>query len=532
MNTFVPKSYPAHLWNVRKPAAESQRGMVVTQAFDASEAGRHVLHAGGNAVDAAIAAALALAVVEPWNSGLGGVGFALVHNHDEAKAHSVHFGPVAPQKLDPSSFTLTGRPGNDLFPWPEVTGDANAHGPLSFCLPTALAGYGTMHDRWGRLPFKEVIAPAIALAKRGVASDWFTTLMLAQAAPVLRQYPSTAKLYLRDGLPPVPPYQGVPGFLPVSNLAATLEQLQCNGWQDFYQGDVLQALLSDLKSVGSVITEEELRSYRPEIATPVSVAWGNSLIQLSSGLNAGPTLASIFENLTANQYQNAGSRPDPVWYQRLATAFKEGYAQRLSVFGDAEPKGQGCTTHICATDADGSTVSMTTTLLSSMGSRLVLENSGVLMNNGVLWFDPREGQANSVQGGKRPISNMCPAIVASGAGRPIITVGAAGGRRIMASVAQLLMFVHDFDMGVEEAAHWPRIDVSDPVLISADRRLPNEVISALSETGTCELVDHDVLPINFARPSVIDARAEGRLRGISDVCSPWSAALGQLPRVT
>lgn len=526
MNTFVPKNYPAHLWDVRKPAAESQGGMVVTQARDASEAGLHILDAGGNAVDAAIAAALALAVVEPWNSGLGGIGFALVHNHDEAKAHSVHFGPVAPQKLDPSCFTLTGRPGNDLFPWPEVAGDANAHGPLSFCLPTALAGYGTMHDRWGRLPFEEVIAPAIALAKRGVASDWFTTLMLAQAAPVLRQYPSTAKIYLRDGLPPVPPYQGVPGFLPVTNLGITLEQLQRKGWKDFYQGDVLQTLLSDLKNVGSVISEAELRSYTPEIATPVSVPWGSSTIQLSSGLNAGPTLALIFESLAASRPQAAGSRPDASWYQRLASAFKNGYAQRLSSFGDAEPKGQGCTTHICATDADGSTVSMTTTLLSSMGSRLVLENSGVLMNNGVLWFDPRAGQANSVAGGKRPISNMCPAIVASSSGRPIITAGAAGGRRIMASVAQLMMFVHDFDMDVEEAAHWPRIDVSGPDLISADRRLPDDVVTALAATGTCELVDHDVLPINFARPSVIDARAKGLLRGISDVCSPWSAALG------
>jgi len=170
---------------------------------------------------------------------------------------------------------------------------------------------------------------------------------------------------------------------------------------------------------------------------------------------------------------------------------------------------------------------MTTTLLSSMGSRLVLENSGVLMNNGVLWFDPRSGQANSVQGGKRPISNMCPAIVASSAGRPIITAGAAGGRRIMASVAQLLMFLHDFDTDVEEAAHCPRIDVSDPHLVSADRRLGDDVLRALSEIGTCELVDHDVLPINFARPSVIDARSVGRLRGVSDAYSPWSAAVGQ-----
>jgi gamma-glutamyltranspeptidase/glutathione hydrolase len=96
----------------------------------------------------------------------------------------------------------------------------------------------------------------------------------------------------------------------------------------------------------------------------------------------------------------------------------------------------------------------------------------------------------------------------------------------MASVAQLMMFVHDFDMDVEEAAHWPRIDVSGPDLISADRRLPDDVVSALAATGDFELVDHDVLPINFARPSIIDARTSGLLRGISDVYSPWSAALG------
>lgn len=525
MKSFVPKNHPVHVWDVQKPVARSNGGIVVTQAYDASEAGKHILDAGGNAVDAAIGAALALAVVEPWNSGLGGIGFALVHNHDEQRAHSVHFGPVAPEKLNPSMFKLTGRPGNELFPWPQVEGDANADGPLSFCLPTALAGYGTMHDRWGKLPFREVIAPALALAKRGVACDWFTTLMLAQAAPVLRKYPTSADVFLHDGLPPVPPYQGVPGFLPMTRLASTLEQLQLKGWRDFYQGELLSGLMADLENVGSIITERELRNYAPEITSPVCVDWRNSRIQLSSGLNAGPTLAGVLGQLQNSSPLSKG-KPRPAWYKALACALKDGYHSRLTSFGDGEPQGQGCTTHICATDSTGSTVSMTTTLLSSMGSRLVLKDTGVLMNNGVLWFDPRDGQANSVGGGKKPASNMCPAIIASKDGRPIVTAGAAGGRRIMAAVAQLMLFVHDFDMDVAEAAHWPRIDVSSPDLVTVDRRMDREFLEALAETGAYEVVDHDVLPINFARPSVIDSRREGLRHGVSDAYSPWSAAMG------
>jgi gamma-glutamyltranspeptidase/glutathione hydrolase len=171
-------------------------------------------------------------------------------------------------------------------------------------------------------------------------------------------------------------------------------------------------------------------------------------------------------------------------------------------------------------------VAMTTTLLSSMGSRVVLPTSGILMNNGVMWFDPRPNQPNSIAGGKRPLTNMSPIILRDG-DRPRLAAGASGGRRILASVTQMLAFVTDFGMKLEEAAHHPRIDVSDPGFISADRRLPPDIIDALAADGRTEVVEHGVMPINFACPNIIISELDGTRVGISDPASPWSAALAQ-----
>ena len=132
---FTPSSHTTQNWRLTKPAASGRRGMVVSQSKNASEAGVAVLDAGGNAIDAAVATALALAAVEPWNSGLGGVGHAVVHRAGQARAETVDFGPTAPAALDAKRFKLTGRIAADLFGWPEVEGDANIHGPLSFVIP-------------------------------------------------------------------------------------------------------------------------------------------------------------------------------------------------------------------------------------------------------------------------------------------------------------------------------------------------------------------------------------------------------------
>jgi gamma-glutamyltranspeptidase/glutathione hydrolase len=172
---------------------------------------------------------------------------------------------------------------------------------------------------------------------------------------------------------------------------------------------------------------------------------------------------------------------------------------------------------------------MTSTLLSSMGSRVMLPKTGILMNNGMMWFDPRPGSANQIAAGARPLCNMCPVIVRAADGSwPKIAAGASGGRRILASVYQTLAFALDFNMDVGAAAHAPRIDVSGPDAVTADMRLPDDVLGALAARGPLKVLEHGVLPINFACPNLIVLDREEAC-ACSDVASPWSAAVAVLP---
>ncbi len=523
---YAPKPHLTQHWQLTKPSATGRRGIVVSQVRSAAEAGVAILEAGGNAVDAAVGTALALATVEPWNSGLGGIGFALVHRAGEPRAEVVDFGPVAPQGLSPASFTLTGRMARDLlFPWPEVAGEANAHGPLSFAIPSAAAGHHFLLHRYGRLGLADVMAPAIALAKRGLPQDWYTCLKVALSAAVLRRYPESARIYLPNALPPVPPYQGSPGFFTLGNLPATLEHLARAGLRDFYEGDIAASIAADVRAFGGVLSAGDLAQCHARVLAPIEVEWrGGRTLQLASRLTAAPTLARVLEGMRGAPWGNA---PDAAWYVHLAATLKAAYAERLAGLGENEPKtGETCTTHLNVCDAEGTMVAMTTTLLSSMGSRVVLPGSGVLMNNGVMWFDPRPGQANSIGPGKRPLTNMCPVIVREG-GRPVLAAGASGGRRIMAAVLQTVACVTDFGMTPDEAAHHPRIDVSDAENISVDARMPEDVVAALRQSGPTEVMEHGAVPVNFACPNLIVQHPDGTRTGISDAASPWSAAVAQ-----
>ncbi len=147
---WTPPPHVTQHWHVRKPGATGRRGMVASQARDAAEAGLAILEEGGTAADAAVATAFALAVVEPWNSGLGGIGFTQVAGPG-LPAQTFDFGPVSPHALDPSAFPMTGKMKADLFTWPEVEADRNVHGPLSFAIPSAVAGYAALHERHGKL---------------------------------------------------------------------------------------------------------------------------------------------------------------------------------------------------------------------------------------------------------------------------------------------------------------------------------------------------------------------------------------------
>jgi len=519
---YAPPPHVTQHWQVRKPPAHGRRGMVVSQSRDAALAGVAILDAGGNAIDAAVATALALAAMEPWNSGLGGTGFALVHPAGGARAETVDFGPRAPARLDPARYPLTGRAAADLFAWPAVANDANVHGPLSFAIPSAPAGYALMLERWGRLPLADVIAPAQALARRGLPQDWFTTLKIAVQAALLQRYPESARLYLPGGLPPIPPYQGNPASFVLGRLPDTLDRLASAGLRDFYEGDIAASIAADVAAMNGFLDADDLRECRARLATPLEIPFAGRVLQLAGGLTASPTVARVIAALPPFE----GAKPDAAWFRALASAMKAAYAERLEGLGETEPlAAESCTTHLTVCDEQGGMVAMTTTLLSSMGSRVVLPGSGVLMNNGIMWFDPRPGHPNSLAASKRPLTNMLPAILRDG-DRPVLGAGASGGRRIMAAVTQILAFVAGFGMTPEDAAHHPRIDVSDPAGIDADDRLALDLPDLDLDGTPADRLEHSVLPVNFACPNLIHI-VDGQRTGISDVMSPWSAAIAQ-----
>jgi gamma-glutamyltranspeptidase / glutathione hydrolase len=506
-------------WHLTKPAASGRRGIVVSQARAGAEAGIAILEAGGNAIDAAVAAVMALASQEPWNSGLGGYGgFAIVHRAGQGRAEVVDFGPVSPRNLTTDRFRPTGRMSATGFRWAEVEGDANVHGPLAVAVPSAVAGCETLHTRWGRLPMAEVMAPAVALAERGLQLDWFATLKIAAAARDLRRYPETARIYLRDGLPPAPPAEGNPGYIPLGNLAATMDRLARAGWRDFYQGEIAAAFVRDQKAVGGVIDAEDLRACAARVVPALQVPWrGGRVLQLADGMTATPALLPV---LAAMREAGYGVAPDAAWYRRLAGALRAAYAARL------DDGGETCTTHLTVCDAEGTMVSMTTTLMAGFGSRVVLPETGMLMNNGIMLFDPVPGRANSLAPGKRALTNMAPMVLREG-DRPLLAAGASGGRHIMAATFQLMTYIADFGMDPQEAAHAARISVAGPDRVSVDADLGEAVAAALAEDAPVDLVRRYITPANFANPNAIVRHENGSATGVADNRSPWSAALAR-----
>ena len=513
---------PAQNWNLRKPVAASRGGVVASQNGAAAQVGAEILAAGGTAVDAVVATAFALAVREPWNSGLGGIGFMVVYPPGGGRPEVVDFGPVAPGGLDPAAYPLTGETVTELFTWPRVEGDRNMHGPMSFAVPSTVRGYAAAVER--RTPWRDLVAPAAALARTGLPVDWYVTLKTANAAEDLRRYDESRRVWLPDDLPPVAPANGDAPSLGLGRLAETLTRLAETGPDDFYTGEIARAITEDVQAGGGVLSMEDLAACRPRIVPSLEIPYRGFSLHAARGLTAAPTLADVIDRLAGYRF---GKSPNADYFEALVDALQQAYAARLEGLGDVRPgSDDGCTTHITAIDREGGIAALTTTLLSSFGSRYVLPQTGILMNNGIMWFDPRPGRPNSMGPGKRALTNMCP-LIAARDGRPRFGVGASGGRRILASVVQIASFIVDFAMTPEEAAHQPRIDVSGDTGIAIDRRLSEAIRDRLSTRSGAAIVEHSVWPQRFACPNLVLRGEDGLNYGISDVMSPWSAAVAE-----
>jgi gamma-glutamyltranspeptidase/glutathione hydrolase len=511
-------------WEIRKPGVSSRGGIVASQTATAAGVGAKTLAAGGTAVDAAVATAFALAAVEPWNSGLGGIGQLVVHQAGAERAEVVDFGPISPSGLDPTAFPLTGEMRTELFTWAQVVGDRNMHGPLSFMIPSAVRGYALALERFGRMPWRDLVAPAVLLAKAGLPVDWFTTIKVASAAADLRRYDESRRVWLPDGLPPICPAEADNASLRLGRLADTLQTLAEAGPDDFYQGEIARSIAADTRAAGGVLSVEDLGRYRARIVPALDITYHGAVFQTAPGMTAGPTLARVLGRLAERRF--AGGSPDAGYFEAVIDALRQAYIERLETMDDSEAGPPTSTTHITVVDRQGGIAALTTTLLSSFGSRYVLPGTGILMNNGVMWFDPRPGRPNSIGPGKRALTNMCPVVVARNR-RPWFGVGASGGRRILGAVLQLASFVIDFGMEPFAAAHHPRVDVNGSDRIGLDRRLPSPIVKQLSAQAGATLVEHGAFPARFACPNLVLRGADGVNHGISDVMSPWSGAVAE-----
>jgi gamma-glutamyltranspeptidase/glutathione hydrolase len=500
-------------WRVRKDVVRARGGIVAAQHRRAAEIGAEVLRAGGNAVDAAIATSLALGVLEPWMSGLGGGGCLLLRLGD-GTAHALDCGMVAPRRLDPAAYPLAGGMAGDLLGWPAVVENRNLHGPLAVAVPGLADGLRLVHERFGSMPLRDLAAPAVALAGEGFAIDWYATQMVAGAATDLRRYPHAADLWLPAGLPPVAPWTGETVRLPLPALAATLRQLAEEGLRGFYEGATAEALLADCAELGVPIEAGDLAGYRAQFSTPLAAGYRGGTVLAMPGPFAGGTLLRCLELLAA---ESLAQTPDAASFGAVAGALLQAYRERL----DGEAAAASCTSHLNVVDTDGNLVALTQTLLSSFGSKLLGPRTGLLLNNGIMWFDPRPGGSNALAAGAKPLSNMCPVIGLADERR--FALGASGGRRILPAVVQIASFLLDHGMSLEDAFHQPRLDVSGPDLVTIDARLPFAV--AAPPGAAVRRLAPRPNPFLFACPTAVEVSASGWREGMTEPMQPWADAV-------
>jgi gamma-glutamyltranspeptidase / glutathione hydrolase len=512
-------------WDIRKPQIASDKGIVAAQHFEAAAAGARVLDRGGNAMDAAVVTALVLSVVEPWLSGVGGGGLLLWAAADGLAVDTLDFNVRASRNISRADYPLTGGRDGNWFDWPTVEGDRNLIGYSSISVPGAVAGLSAALEKYGTLSWADALQPAIDLAERGMLVDWFTSLCIAIDMQGIAQFPDTAALFLDDGGKPRRQLRPeAETYLPMPAKARMLRRLAEAGARDFYEGEIAAMLVADLKAGGSVIDAADLAGYAPRWASPAVAGYRGYEVNTVGGLCGGPSLLATLSWLEGESA--SGDVFGPHAAKAYARAIRRSYEYRLNAMGHAGRREGDCTSHISVVDGAGNMASLTNTVLSRFGSKVLLPQTGILMNNGMMWFDPRPDVPNAIAPCAQPLANMAPAIVRK-AGRPWLAIGAAGGRQIFPALTQLISYVIDGGMSLEAAFHAPRLDGSTPTIV-IDRTAAANVAAAVSEEYPVRLTSNTLHPVNFAIPSAVMHDAEnGRRYGMVHPVNPWTHAAAE-----
>jgi gamma-glutamyltranspeptidase/glutathione hydrolase len=472
--------------------AVSPRGAVAAAHPLAAEAGASVMRRGGNAVDAAVAAAFTLNVVEPMSSGIGGGGFALVYTAQDRRVHALDFREVGPLAARPDMYIQDGQPRQDL---------ANA-GPLSVAVPAAVKGYAELVKRFGSKPLAQLTSPGEQIALRGFQVSVSFVRASENRLECLAADPEAARIFLRRGEDGEYEVREPGDKLIQPDLARTLHAIGERGPDAFYKGRIARAIASGLAARGGILTLDDLSRAQVRERRPIESTYrGHRIVTMPLPSSGGFILAAILNVLERENPRAGGYRPERFLHAMIETE-KRLYALRQKL-GDPDfnpgvedrvrrmvtkdfagelsqqiadratpapqmpqPPEHG-TTNISAVDEEGNAIALTTTINDGFGSCIVPKGTGFLLNDqmddfavapGIANVYGLRGDAENAPGaGKVPLSSMAPTLVFAPDGALLLAVGASGGSTIPTSVAQAIVHLVDDGMPIDRAIAQPRV---------------------------------------------------------------------------
>ncbi len=533
------------------PSVTARNGMVVAQEAIAARVGADILQRGGNAIDAAVATAFAMAVTYPRAGNIGGGGFMIIHRAS-GEDTAIDYREIAPAAINAKSFL-------------DAQGNADPqksrNSALAIGVPGTVAGLALAEQKYGsgRFTLADLIMPAVALARDGIAVADDTADTLPTERPRLARWPSTAQIFFKsDGSVLAPGDR-----LIQTDLANTLLAIAQNGPQTFYEGDIAQKIAAAVQAAGGVMTADDFKNYRAVERTPVRGSYrGFDIVSMPPPSSGGVVLLEMLNILEG--YDLAHTDQAQALFL-IIEAMKRAYADRAFFLGDPDavkvpvarlisksyaaewrstidpnhataakdihptaapaPREGRNTTHFSVIDRFGNAVSNTYTLNFSYGVGLVAAGTGIVLNNelddfaakadapnayGLLGFE-----ANAPGPGKRPLSSMTPTIMLKD-GKPFLITGSPGGSRIINTVLQVVVNVIDRGMDIAGAVSAPRVHHQwMPDNVVAEPGFPDALIKALEARGDTVLVQKLTSSANsiLVTPEGFVGAADPRTRG-------------------
>ena len=496
-----------------------QTGMVASQEALATEIGLDVLTQGGNAVDAAVTVAFALAVTLPRAGNLGGGGFMMVHDAKSGETVAIDYRELS----GAAAF-------RDMYLDDEGNADKqkSRFSGLAVGVPGTVAGMALALERYGTITLAEALEPAIKLAEGGITVTEGLADSLKSLTERLQKWPSSSKIFYKDGGAAYEPGE----VLVQSDLAQSMKLIAENGPAAFYQGPIAEKIVAEVEAAGGHLSLDDFKNYEVKLRTPITGNYrGYDIHSMPPPSSGGIHIVQILNTLEELPIDYLGHNSGDTIHM-MAEAMKVAYADRSEYLGDpdfvdvpikeltskayardilagisrsraataAEIKPGDLsdyesneTTHFSVVDSEGNAVSNTYTINFSYGSGLVAEGTGILLNNELDDFSAKPGvpnaygliggDANAVEPNKRPLSSMSPTIVLKD-GEPFLITGSPGGSRIITTTLQVIMNVIDHGMNIAEATHAPRIHHQWlPDELRIEEGISRDTINVLEQRG-------------------------------------------------